>query len=136
MDHTGSMAKSVELLYDKAKKYAETNAELFALNAVDKTSDLLSSIAASVLIVMVIAMFALFLSFGLSFYIGNLLDAYYLGFLVVSACYLVAAILLYLFKDTLIKLPIANLFISKLLKSKHPDSGYFHQFKDTNHEAA
>jgi len=136
MDHTGNMAESVDLLYKKAKKYAETNAELLALNAVDKTSDVLSSLTARLLIILVFAMFALFVSLGLSFFIGELLHAYYLGFFIVSAFYLVVAIMLYLFKDTLIKLPVANLFIRKLLKSKNPDSNYFANLKDADHETA
>lgn len=135
MDHTGNMAESVELLYEKAKKYAKTNAELIALNAVDKTSDVLSSLIARVFVGLVIAMFALFISLGLSLLIGKLLNEYYLGFFIVSAFYLVLAIVLYTCKDTLIKLPIANLFIRKLMKSKNPDFNFFDNIKETDHEA-
>ena len=131
MSHTGNMADSVEMLYDKAKKYALTNAELIALNAVDKTSDMVSSLVAKVLIVLVAAMFALLVSVGLSLLIGNLLEAYYLGFFIVSAFYLVVAFVLYIYKDGLIKTPVANMFINKLMKSKNSNLNFLDSINKT-----
>ena len=136
MSHTGNMADSVEMLYDKAKKYALTNAELIALNAVDKTSDMVSSLVAKVLIVLVAAMFALLVSVGLSLLIGNLLEAYYLGFFIVSAFYLVVALVLFIYKDVLIKTPVANMFISKLMKSKNSNLNFLDSINNTDDETA
>jgi len=65
---------------------------------------------------MVIAMFTLFINIGFGLLIGELLNAYYLGFFIVSGFYLILAFALYIFKDKLIKEPIANEVISKLLK--------------------
>ena len=78
MNNTGDMAKSVDVLYEKAKKYTETSAELLALKTVDKTADVLSSLTSIVLIAMIVAMFTLFINVGLSLFIGNLLNEYYL----------------------------------------------------------
>lgn len=111
-------ATNFDLLYEKAKKYTETSIELLKLNAIDKTADVSSSIVSRVAVVMVVAMFTLFLNVGISLYIGKLLNEYYLGFLIVSAFYLLLAIILYSFKDALIKTPIANLIIRKLMKKK------------------
>lgn len=134
MNNTENMAKSVDVLYEKAKKYTETSAELLALKTVDKTADVLSSLTAIVLIVMVFAMFTLFVNVSLSLFIGKLLNDYYLGFLIVSAFYLVLALVLYWFKDALIKTPIANLIIVKLLKSKNSDSSIFETQKEDKDE--
>jgi len=115
MDNT---ATNIELLYDKAKKYTETSMELFRLNAIDKTADVASSLMARMAIVMVVAMFTLFINIGIGLFIGKMLGEYYLGFMIVSLFYLILAIVLYLFSNQFIKIPITNLVIEKLLKTK------------------
>ncbi|WP_445958089.1 hypothetical protein [Yeosuana sp.] len=136
MNNTGDMAKSVDVLYEKAKKYTETSAELLALKTVDKTADVLSSLTSIVLIAMIVAMFTLFINVGLSLFIGNLLNEYYLGFFIISAFYLVLALVLYVYKDKFIKIPVANLIIVKLLKSKNSDSNIFDILKESEDEEA
>lgn len=136
MNNVENMATSVDKLYEKAKKYTETSTELLALKAVDKSADVLSSLTAIILIVIVVAMFTLFINIGLGLFIGKLLNQYYLGFFIVSAFYLVLALVLYVYKVELIKSPVANLIITKLLKSKHSDLNIFDKFKDNHHEAA
>lgn len=115
MDNT---ATNIELLYEKAKKYTETSLELFRLNAIDKTADVSSSLMARIAIVMVVAMFTLFINIGISLFIGKMLGEYYLGFMIVSLFYLIIGLILYFFSHQLIKTPITNLVIDKLLKTK------------------
>lgn len=124
------MVKSIDLLYKRAKKYTETNTELLALKTVDKIADVLSSLTVIVLIVIVFAMFTLFINVGLSLFIGNLLNEYYLGFFIISAFYLVLGLVLYVFRDKFIKIPVTNLIIVKLLKSKNSDSNIFDTLKE------
>lgn len=125
-------ATSVEMLYEKAKKYSETSLDLLALNAVDKTGDVLSSLASRVFIAMAVVMFTLFLNVGISLFIGKLLHEYYLGFLIVSAFYFIIATVLWFFKDKLIETPIANMIIAKLLKSRRTGINLLDKFKEKN----
>jgi hypothetical protein len=115
VEHT---VDSIEILYEKARKYTETSLDLLALHTVDKTADMLSSLTSRVFIALAVAMFTLFINIGISLFIGKLLNEYYLGFFIVSAFYFIIACVLYFFKDKLIETPIANLIIAKLLKSK------------------
>jgi hypothetical protein len=127
-------ATSVEMLYEKAKKYTETSFDLLALNTVDKTADVLSSLTSRVFIAMAVAMFTLFINIGISLFIGKLLSEYYLGFFIVSAFYFIIAVVLYLFKDKLIETPIANMIIAKLLKSKRSGTTILDQFKENGND--
>lgn len=113
-----TIATNIELLYEKAKDYAEINIELAKLNAVDKAADVVSSLLARLLVIMVVAIFVLFISIALSLYLGELLGKEYLGFLFVSGLYLITAIILHYFRDNIIKVPLTNIVIAKLLKSK------------------
>ena len=113
-----NIATNVEQLYQKAKEYTETSIELFRLNAIDKTADVVSSLFARLALLMVVAMFTLFINIALSLYIGKLLGEMYLGFLIVSGFYLVLSIVIFYYSEKLIKIPLTNLVIAKLLKTK------------------
>lgn len=113
-----TIATNIELLYEKAKNYAEVSIELVKLNAVDKTADIVSSLLARLLVIMVVAIFILFLSIALSLYLSELFGKDYLGFLGVSGFYLILALILHYQRDKLIKEPLTNVVIAKLLKSK------------------
>ena len=113
----------------KNKKYTQTSLDLLALNTVDKTADVLSSLTSRVFVAMAVAMFTLFINIGISLFIGKLLHEYYLGFLIVSAFYFIIAVVLYVFKDKLIETPITNMIITKLLKSKRSGLNILDKFK-------
>ncbi len=131
MEHT---AESLEMLYEKAKKYTQTSLDLLVLNTIDKSADVLSSLTSRIFIAMAVAMFTLFINVGISLFIGKLLNEYYLGFLIVSAFYFIIASVLYFFKDKLIETPITNMIIDKLLKSKRSGITILDQFKEKEDE--
>jgi hypothetical protein len=111
-----NIAENIELLYQKVEKYSKTSFELLQLSAIDKTSDILSSLAVVIVLSIISAMFTLFLNIGISLYLGDLLQNYVLGFIIVADCYLLIGIIIYVFRKSLIKTPIDNLIVSKFLK--------------------
>ena len=113
-----NIATDIELLYKKAEQYSKTSFELLQLNTIDKTSDVISSLSVVISISIIVAMFTLFINIGISLFIGKLLNDYAMGFLLVSGFYFVLGIVFYIFRKTLIKIPIDNLIVSKLLKDK------------------
>lgn len=118
METTG---KHIELLYNKVKEYTETTIELYKLNAIDAAADVLSSIVSRIVFVLVFALFTLFINVTISLLIGNLLGAYYWGFLIVSGFYLIILIILYYNNAKIVKAPITNLVIEKLLKPRRSE---------------
>ena len=113
-----STVTHLELIFNKAKAYTETSIDLYKLNAIDKTADVVSSLVSRLALGSIIAVFLLFINIGISLYIGQLLQASYLGFIIVSSFYLVLGICLYLFNKTLITKPITNLVIAKLTRKR------------------
>lgn len=112
------IATNFEMLLEKAQDYTKSSIELFKLNAIDKTADITASLTFRLAFGLIVAMFSLFINIGISLYIGKLLGEMYLGFLIVSGFYLVLAILLFVFRKRLIKVPITNMVIRKLLETK------------------
>lgn len=113
-----TITTNIELLYKKAKDYADINIELLKLNSIDKTADVLSSLVSRLIIFMFVVMFVLLVNIALSLYLGELLGKDYLGYAVVAAIYLVLIIVINCYRDKLIKMPLTNLVIAKLLKTK------------------
>ena len=113
-----NIVNNIEKLYDKAEKYSKTSIDLTKLIAIDKTSDIISSLAVVFSISLIVALFTLFINIGVSLLIGKMLHNYYLGFFIVSGFYLILAIIIFIFRKTLIKIPIDNLIVLKLLKEK------------------
>ncbi|SDH10317.1 hypothetical protein SAMN04488062_104135 [Flavobacterium omnivorum] len=109
-------ASTIEMLFERAEDYTRTTVELAKLNAVDKTADVMSSLLSRLTVSIVFVLFAFLANIGLSLWIGELLGKVYYGFFIVSSVYLIVAIVLYLFKDQWLKMPISNFIIVKMLK--------------------
>ncbi|SHM17713.1 hypothetical protein [Flavobacterium xanthum] len=109
-------ASTIEMLFERAEDYTRTTVELAKLNAVDKTADVMSSLLSRLTVSIVFVLFAFLANIGLSLWIGELLGKIYYGFFIVSSLYLLVAIVLYLFKDQWLKMPISNFIIVKMLK--------------------
>lgn len=109
-------ATSIEVLFEKIQDYIKTTIELTKLNAIAKSTDVLSSFMTRIVVSIAVAMFILLLSFGISFMIGEMMGNIYWGFFIVATFYLLLAIFLYLFRNEWIKKPISDKIIAKLLK--------------------
>lgn len=114
-----NLASNLSKLYDQAEQYSKTSLELIKLNFIDKASNVISSLAVVVTLALIGAIFTLFFNIGISFLLGRMLDNYALGFLIVSGFYVVLGIIVYAFRKSLIKVPIDNLVVGKLMMTKN-----------------
>ena len=106
----------IEELFEKAEGYVKTNIELAKLKAADKLAEIVSSLVPQAAIVILAFFFFLLINFGIAFWLGNSLGATHLGFMIVSGFYLLLTIIVLIFKNEMIKSPISNSIISKILK--------------------
>lgn len=110
-----SFSEDKDALIEKIEQYLKTSLDILKLNSVEKSAEIISSIITGVLLFILFVLFTLFINIGLSLFIGKLLNNNYLGFLILSLFYLILGIFLYIFRHQLVKSPISNLIISKLL---------------------
>ncbi|MCX6254062.1 MAG: hypothetical protein NTV31_06235 [Bacteroidia bacterium] len=108
--------KLLESLLERASEYGKTSYELVKLKALDKTSDVVSSIVPHSVVLVIIVSFLLFLNLGLAFWLGELLGKTYLGFFVVAGFYGISAIVLHFFMHKWLKKVICNYIIKQVLK--------------------
>lgn len=117
-----NIATNIEKLYEKAENYTKTSIELVKLQAIDKTSEIISSLAVVISIAFIVAIFTLFLNVGVAIWIGDALDNMALGFLIVSGFYAVVGLIIFVGRKSLIRVPIDNLIVGTLLKDKSRNS--------------
>jgi uncharacterized protein YqhQ len=108
-----NIVKNIELLYQKVETYSKSSFELLQLKTLDKATDLISSLAVVCVLSILLTMFTLILTIGISLYLGSIFNNNYLGFICVSGGYLVVLIILYIFRKSLIKIPIRYYILSK-----------------------
>jgi fatty acid desaturase len=103
-------------LLNRATEYGKTSIELVKLKALDKTTDIVSSVVPFAVVILLVASFFLFLNLGLALWLGELLGKTFYGFFVVAVFYIVAGIAVHFFLHKSIKNLVGNYFIKRVLK--------------------
>ncbi len=110
---------NIEALFSKTGDYLETRIDLFRLKTIDKTSEVVSSVVAQAVLLLVTTFFMLMLSIGAALWLGDLLGRTCYGFFILAGFYLLAGLIIYAFRRHWLKEPIANLIIRKALNQKN-----------------
>lgn len=106
---------SIETLLKKTGDYLEAKVELMKLKAVDKATAVTSSMLSSVILIVIVFLMLTTLNIGIAVWLGDLLGEVYYGFFLVSAFYLLVAVLLYLFRSKWMKKPFRDILVRKML---------------------
>jgi len=110
-----STAQHVKEILSKTGEMIETKAKLWKLKAVDKGSEVVSSVVASLILILLFGLAVLLLSVGLAIIIGQLLGEWYYGFLIMAGVYGLAGLLFYVNRKTWIKEPVSDRIIEQIL---------------------
>jgi hypothetical protein len=109
-------------LFEKAGSYLETRLDLLKLQAIDKSSDVTSSLVSRIVILLILLLAVFIGSIGLAIWVGELVGKMYLGFFIVAAFYALLAWLIHLFRKAWIKDPITNSLIKKFVNNDNRNS--------------
>lgn len=104
----------LEPLFEKAEDYAKTSFELFKLKTIDRTVGIFSTVVLKVIAFSVFSMFLLIGSIGASFWLGELLGEFYVGFFCVAGLYAVVLCIICFFMKNWIKDCVSNWIILKM----------------------
>lgn len=110
---------NIEQLLKDAKEYVDTKARLTKLQTIDKGSELAGSTVVGILLLLFVTVTFLFSSIALAFYLSERSGSFTLGFLSVAGIYFVFAILIYISRNSLIKKPIIDFIIRKILSDEN-----------------
>ena len=112
MEDQGSL---INTLFERTEQFAKTSVELYKLKAIDKYSDITSSLIIRLGILVFITFFSFVFNIGLAFWIGEIFGRSYYGFFAVAGFYALLGILLYLFRNKWVKTALRNSIITQTL---------------------
>ena len=106
---------SIEDLVEKTRSYLETQLALTRYKAIDKSSDIISSLSVYIFFVLVLFLFLITINIGIAFWIGGLLGQNFYGFFITGAFDALVGLVIFLFRNKWIKAPISRLIIDKAI---------------------
>jgi hypothetical protein len=106
--------KSIEKLLVSLEDYGKTGMELLTLKFVEKTSEILSKLISCSILIITFSFFLMLFSVGMAFWIGDLLQAEFYGFLVVAGIYGLAG-LVFILSLPKVLTKINNSIISQMM---------------------
>ena len=104
----------LETLFERASEYGKTSIDLVKLKALDKTTEIVSSVIPLSVVILLVASSMLFLNLGLAFWLGEVLGKIYYGFFIVAAFYVLAGIFIHFFLHKWIKRLVGDYFIKRV----------------------
>jgi hypothetical protein len=111
-------ATPIAVLLERAEDYGNSTIELFKLNAIDKSADVVSSLVSRLAVFIAVALSLLIINIGLALWLGKLLGDSFYGFFITGGFYAIIAVLLHVFRNQWIKYPVSNSIIKQMLKPK------------------
>jgi hypothetical protein len=116
---TETMEKDVNLiesLLESTVDYGKASAELLRLKALNKTSDIMSSVVPHLLVTVVVILFVLFISLGLALWLGTILENAFYGFFIIGAFYGITGLLMHFFMHKWMKKKFGDFIVKQLFK--------------------
>jgi hypothetical protein len=112
MENTHTIKANIE-------NYVEDKLDLVKLKAADKAGTAVSNMVVGLVVARLFLFVMIFLSFSAAYAISDLTERSYLGFLLVGGFYVLLAVLLILFREKMVTMPVINSLLKKLKYGEH-----------------
>ena len=118
MDHD---FKNAETFVDQVKEYVNTRLAQLKLSFAEKTSKVVSIMVAFVMLALIFFLFLVLISIAGAIAIGQWVESFWLGFVVVGGIVLIVGLILWIFRDQLIRRPIMNALIKTMFDKEEDE---------------
>ena len=112
----------LEKLLQDAKDYVVVQRKLIATIVSKKGSDIAFVVVVGLIFSLIGLFIVIFLSFTAAYGLAMLLDNLFLGFLIVTLFYVLIFVIIWIFKDRLIIIPLLKLFLGIFNTEKPSDN--------------
>ena len=116
MEFEKEKKSDIESLLHQVMEYGDTRIDLFKLQAVNKVTEVSSSMLSKLVVVFIFLIAFGLASIGLSIYLGKLLGAIEYGFFAMGGLTIIIGGIFYALRHQLMKAPIGAALIKKALK--------------------
>src|SRR5438045_3534314 len=109
-------AFDIASLFERTEHFTRTSADLYKLESIDKSADVISTLMARLAVVTALVLFFLIVNIGIALWLGEAIGKVYYGFFIVAGFYAVIGVVLHFAASKWIKVPLQNLIITQALK--------------------
>lgn len=106
----------IDTLFKRVSEFSITYIELLKLKAINKSTEVVSSVLPDLVVSILLFVFLLFINLGVAFWIGDLLGRMYQGFLIVAAFYFLLGFIFHFFMRGWLKKATADYFVKRIFK--------------------
>tara|TARA_R110002049_G_scaffold247413_9_gene421608 strand:+ start:3099 stop:3440 length:342 start_codon:yes stop_codon:yes gene_type:complete len=110
------MDQKINEILDDAKEYGSHQVELVKLEVVEKTATVSAELLTHLILGVIAFILLLFISIAGGFILGEAFNSVALGFLTIAGIYTLIFIILFIWKDSLLKKNFTNYTIKKMLE--------------------
>jgi hypothetical protein len=110
-----------ETFVDQVKEYVNTRLAQLKLSFAEKTSKVVAIVIAVVMLALVFFLFLVLVCVTGAIVIGQWLESFWLGFLLMAGIVLLAGFILWISKDRLIRRPIMNALINAMFDKEEDE---------------
>ena len=112
---------NAETFADQVKEYVNTRLAQLKISFAEKTSKVVSIMIAFVMLALVFFLFLVLISMAGAIAIGQWVESFWLGFVVVGGIVLIVGLILWIFKDGIIRRPIMNALIKAMFDKEEDE---------------
>lgn len=105
-----------EEFVDHIKEYVNNRVSAVKLQTAERSSKVLSDLSAVAIVAAIMLVFVIFLSMAGAYALSSWLGETYLGFLIVAGVWLLIALLIWVNKERLLRLPIMNKMLKEMFR--------------------
>lgn len=116
----------VEELTEHIKEYVNNRVDSLKLSIAERLSNVVADMIAGAVAAVVFLFFLVFVSLAGAYALSLWLDRMYAGFLIVGGFYLLMAMVVWLTRERLIRIPVMNNIIRQLFKEEGEDDDEKH----------
>ncbi|MDO6429485.1 phage holin family protein [Flavitalea sp. BT771] len=113
--------KKIENLLDHARDYINIRVDEAKLSVAEKTSGVIAMVIATTVVNIIFLLALIFAGAAGAVAIGQWLNNYWLGLLMVAGLYLLAGLIVWAAKERLIRIPVMNAIIRQLFKNDNDE---------------
>ncbi|MBS1510299.1 MAG: phage holin family protein [Bacteroidetes bacterium] len=107
----------MESLTGTVKKYINNRAAAAALTAAEKTSAVVANIIAGIVVAAIILPAVILLGFAAAVVLNNHMGSFWLGFMITGLIFIIAAVVIWRFRESIIRIPVMNHMIKQMTPS-------------------
>lgn len=107
-----------EEFIDHLKEYVNNRVAAVKMQTAETTSQVLSNMIAMAVVAAIVFVFIIFMSMGAAYALSSVIGETHTGFLIVGAIWLIIAIIIWISREKILRVPLMNKMLHQMFKDE------------------